>query len=301
MTNASLPPFSSRNRGAHSQIDNAFPESARTALLHLLFELVDREYVGGWKKLARELERISRERPVDYDSEDIVRWRNVVEQVLSDLPWEKVFDFFERLHSQLAQDVTQWNQEWDQSVILTSRSEVQLYIGNELQRIILEEHLAFEFSEGLVRRRGRRHTTERISRAELVLGDPRLLASREHFNKALRYFRNVSQPDHENVIKESVCAVEAAARVLFSSAGGSTLGDVIKSITGSETGQLPKPIANTFHGLYGFRNGGAGVAHGGGGAGPATAELAEYAMSMAASQIVLLVDLANASDGEVPF
>lgn len=259
MTNPSVPPFSSRIRGAHSQIDNDFPKSARTALLHLLFELVDREYVGGWKKLACELERISRERPVDCDSEDIVRWRNVVEQTLSQLPWEKVFDFCERLHTHLAQEVAYWNQDHDQREILTSRSEVQLYIASELQRIIQEEHLAFEFSDGLVRRRGRRHTAERISRAEFVLGDPRLSASREHFNKALRYFRNVSHPDHENVIKESVCAVEAAARVLFSSAGGSTLGEVIKSVTGSEAGQLPKPIAQTFQSLYGFRSGGDGV------------------------------------------
>lgn len=53
-----LPPFSARNRGAHVQIDSDFPESARTGLLHLLYDLVEREYVGGWIDLARELERM---------------------------------------------------------------------------------------------------------------------------------------------------------------------------------------------------------------------------------------------------
>jgi hypothetical protein len=101
-------------------------------------------------------------------------------------------------------------------------------------------------------------------------------------------------------VKEAVCAVEATARVLFPS-GGATLGDVVKSITGSGLGQLPKPIAQSFHGLYGFRSGGDGVGHGGGAGGAATKELAEYALAVAASQIVLLVDLAAALDPDVPF
>jgi hypothetical protein len=87
-----------------------------------------------------------------------------------------------------------------------------------------------------------------------------------------------------------VCAVEAVARALFPD-GGSTLGKVTDSITGGGFGQLPKPIATTFHGLYG---------HGGAGGGPATKELAEYALAVAASQIVLLVDLA-AEESDVPF
>jgi len=184
--------------------------------------------------------------------------------------------------------------------ITTPKSEVQEYAASELQRLFLEENLAFEFSDGIVRRRGRRNTADQVSRAEVVLGDPRLAKALSHFNKALRYFRNVSQPDPENVVKEAVCAVEAAARALFPS-GGSTLGDVTKSITGVGLGQLPKPIANTFLGMYGFRSGGEGVGHGGATGGVVTKELAEYALAVAASQIVLLVDLAAVLEPEVPF
>jgi hypothetical protein len=222
------------------------------------------------------------------------------DQLLLELPWEKVFDFCERLYSHLAQDVYCYNQQTEEREFTTPRSEVQEYITKELRQLFLEENLAFEFSDGLVRRRGRRHTAEQVSRAELVLGDPRLFKAREHFNKALRFFRNVPQPDFENVVKEAVCAVEATARALFPS-GGSTLGAVVKSITGSGLGQLPTPIANTFHGLYGFRSSGEGVGHGGAAGGPATKELAEYALAVAASQIVLLVDLAAASEPDVPF
>lgn len=242
--------------------------------------------------MAGELQRIARVRP-DFRTFD-------VEELLLALPWDKVFDFCERLYGHLAQDVHFYNGRTEERELVTPRSEVQEYIAGELQRLFLEEHLAFEFSNGLVRRRGRRHMADQVARAELVLGDPRLSKALAHFNKALRYFRNVSQPDPENVVKEAVCAVEATARVLFPS-GGSTLGEVVKSITGSELGQLPKPIAQTFHGLYGFRSGGEGVGHGGAAGGAVTKELAEYALALAASQIVLLVDLSIALEPEVPF
>ena len=265
-------------------------------LLHLLLRLVQREYVDGWMDVARELQRIARVRP-DLDKQ---RAYEVAEGILFTLPWERVFDFCERLYSHLAKEVSYYDSDREQLNVVTSRTEVQEYIAAELGELFLEEHLAFEFSGGLVRRRGRRHTTDQVGRAELVLGDPRLKAALTHFNKALLFFRNVSQPDPENVVKEAVCAVEATARALFHH-GGATLGDVIKFITGSGPLQLPKPLAQTFHGLYGFRSGGEGVGHGGAGGGAVTKELAEYALALAASQIILLVDLANALEPDVPF
>lgn len=288
-----FPPFSVRNQGAHAQIDNDYPETARIGLLYLVRRLVDKHYVAGWNELQVELQRIGRIKPEEFFDPS-------VQELLLSLPWDKVFDFCERLYSHLADEYGRFNQQTEEWEIVTSRSEAQKYIADELQRLFLEEHLAFEFSDGRVRRRGRRHTAQQLSRAELVLGDPRLYSALTHFNKALRYFRNVSQPDYENVVKEAVCATEATARVLFPD-GGPTLGEVVKSITGSQAGQLPKPIAKTFDGLYGFRNAGEGVGHGGATGGAVTKELAEYALALAASQIVLLVDLAAASQSDIPF
>jgi hypothetical protein len=289
-----LPPFSARNRGAHAQIDNDCPETTRIGLIHLVHRLVDQKYVSGWGEVNAELQRIARVRP------DHSPFADDAEQLLLALPWEKVFDFCERLYGHLARDVVRYNKELEENFVVTSRNEIQEYIAGELRNLFLEEHLAFEHSNGLIRRRGRRHTADRITRAELVLGDPRLSAALGHFNKALRYFRNVSQPDHENTVKEAVCAVEATARALFPDAG-KTLGEVVKSITGKGTGQLPKPIAQTFEGIYGFRSGGEGVGHGGATGGSVTKELAEYCLALAASQIVLLVDLSIALESEVPF
>ena len=284
------PPFSARNRGAHARIDNDFPETARIGLLHLLGRLIDRGYVAGWPAIRSEMERIARVKPNSSS----------VDELIAELSWAKIFDFCERLYSHLAQDVTLYDQENGRWELVTPKMGVQEYIADELKLLFLEEHLAFEFSNGAVRRRGRRNTSDQVARAELVLGDPKLAAALMHFNKALGFFRNISQPDHENVVKESVCAVEATARALFPS-GGATLGDVVKSITGSDVGQLPKPVAQTFHGLYGFRSGGQGVGHGGATGGAATKELAEYALAVAASQIVLLVDLHAALEADVPF
>ncbi len=285
------PPFSARNRGAHAQIDNECPESTRIGLLHIVLKAVSQHYVEDNHTVVRELERIARVRPDAYSE---------IDGLLMQLPWDKVFDFCERFYNHLAQDYQRYDRELEALVQVSTKSEAQQYIAGELQRLFLEENLAFEFSDGIVRRRGRRNTADQVSRAEVVLGDPRLAKALGHFNKALRYFRNVSQPDPENVVKEAVCAVEAAARALFPSSG-STLGDVVKSIAGVGPGQLPKPIAKTFEGLYGFRSAGEGVGHGGAVGGPVTKELAEYALAVAASQIVLLVDLAAALDPDVPF
>lgn len=297
MTDETLPPFSTRNRGSRNQIVNDFPEKARMGLLHILVDLEKRKYIESWPAVVSELQRIARLAP---GFKGDTSWVSDTQEILLQLDWDKVFDFCERLYGHLPQAVAVYDKEFGESREVTSRSEVQKYIAGELQRLFLEDNLAFEFSDGLVRRRGRRHTADQVAKAELVLGDPRLANARAHYNKALRFFRAVSEPDYENTVKEAVCAVEATARVLFPSAG-KTLDDIRKSITGNKPGELPHPISKTFEGLYVFRGGGQGVSHGGATGGPATKELAEYTLAVAASQIVLLVDLSAASEPEVPF
>jgi hypothetical protein len=294
MAEAIIPPFSSRNRGAYAQIDNDFPDTSRAGLLHLLYALVDKKYVEGWQEIVGELKRIARSDPGHEKYP-----REIAADLLNTIEWQKVLDFCERLHSHLAREVSIYGFN-NEPEVLTLKSEVQEYIARELQRLFLEENLAFEFSGGLVQRRGRRYTANQVAAADLVLGDPRFSSARTHYNKANRYFRNVAQPDYENAVKEAVCAVEAVARVLFPG-GGWTLRKVVNSITGINLGQLPKPIADTFQGLYGFRNSGEGVAHGGSEGGAVTKELAEYALAVGASQIIFLVDFAKSLDGDIPF
>jgi len=160
--------------------------------------------------------------------------------------------------------------------------------------------LAYEFSEGIVRRRGRRHTVDQATRAQVVLGDIRLTGARKHYEKALQFFRHPTKPDFENCVKEAVCAVEASGKALFPSAKAATLGDLAKWFATTKDYGVPKALLKTIEGIYAYRSGGDGVGHGGATGGPATAEVAEYVLSVSASQIIYLVDIENTND-EIPF
>jgi hypothetical protein len=298
MTTAPLPPFSARNRRKKEWIEEDFPASARTGLLHLLNDAVDRNYLSGWSVVAKELRRIARAAPRHYDRTSVPSIKEALhdaEAYLDELDWERVYDFCERLYGHLAQGTVYWQN--NEEVAIT-KAQLQLFFAEEIQRLFEEEGLGYEFRDGLVQRRGKRHTINQINKAEGALADQRLEAARKHFSKSLRYFRDREKPDHENAVKEAVCAVEAAAKELFPDVKATTLGDFIKSATGSDL--LPKTIGQTFSGLYAFRNSGEGVSHGAASGGAVTPELSEYVLGVAASQIVLLADLAK-SDEEPPF
>lgn len=226
--------------------------------------------------------------------------RSDFEIALDALSWQKSFDFCERLYSHLASEVGFYgfNNEWE---IKTQKSEVKEFIEKELQRLFLEEGLAFEFNEGLVRRRGRKHTVDVTTRAQVVLGDPRLAGARKHFEKALQFFRNPTNPDYENAVKEAVCSVEAAGKSLFPVAKASTLGDLAKWLGAAKDLNVPKALAQTITAIYAYRSGGNGVGHGGSDGGAATVEVAEYVLAVCSSQIIYLVDIEHGSEASIPF
>lgn len=298
----SEPPFSARNRGTNRQVDNSFPLSARNGLTHLLFDLIEKEYVAGWIEVARELQRIGRWTPVEYEKNKVPSIRQAREdatKMIGTLEWRKSYDFCERLHNHLARSTGYfWNDEFHEK---ESISEVRSYIAAELQRLFEEEFLAFEFTQGLVRRRGRKHTVDVTTRAQVVLGDQRLFSARKHYEKALSFFRNPTKADFENSVKEAVCAVEAAGKVLFPEAKAATLGDLAKWFSSNKNVPIPKALVNTIIGIYAYRSGGDGVGHGGTIGGVATAEVAEYVLAVCASQIIYLVDVSNPEEKDLPF
>jgi hypothetical protein len=296
------PPFSARNRGVHRQIDNSFPPTARNGLFHLLSDLLGKNYVANWSDIARELQRIARLPPVEYNNSkvnSISQAKADVEEILNGLIWDKTYDFCERLHNHLAHDVGYaWNDDFQ---ITTPKAEVQTFIAEELQRLFEEEELAFEFTDGLVRRRGRKHTVDVVTRAQVVLGDSRLASARKHYDKALQFFRHPAKPDYENAVKEAVCSVEAAGKSLFPTAKAATLGDLAKWLSSTKEVSVPKALIQTIIGIYAYRSGGDGVGHGGSVGGAATAEVAEYVLAVCASQIIYLVDVTKPQDSDIPF
>lgn len=300
MSTIPLPPFSARSRIGKAWIEEEFPSSARVGLLHLLNEAVEAGYVGGWDVVAKELGRIARGKVLQYDgsSVDSIKYaRTNAEVYLNGLPWQKAYDFCERLHGHLAEGTVRWQNDVEYRI---TKEQSQQFLAAQMQLLFEEESLGYEFRDGSVQRRGKRHTVSQINKAERSLADLRLEAARKHFSKALRHFRDREKPDHENTVKEAVCAVEAAAKALFPDATVATLGDFVKWATSNDRCLLPKTIGQTLTGLYAFRNSGEGVSHGATAGGAVTAELSEYALGVAASQIVLLADLAE-GDEEPPF
>lgn len=295
-------PFSARHRGPHRPIDGEFPATARVALLHLLHDLVDKRYVAGWPQLANELQRVgrlTRKKYGTHTSRDLNEAQKDCEDCINSIKWERMYDFCERLYGHLAEEIGDHNIN-NFYEIEVPRSEVQAYIARELQLMFAEEGLAFEFGDGTVQRQGRRHTVEKVSHAQLVLNDQRLNPARVHFNKALNFFRKPSQPDWENAVKEAVCAVEAAGKALFPQAKAKTLNELVGWL--QRESKAPKPLIHTIQGIYAYRGGGEGIAHGGADGGRATSAVAEYVIAVCASQIIYLVDLEHGEEeGEVPF
>ncbi|HDZ8857203.1 TPA: hypothetical protein RUW97_003612 [Aeromonas dhakensis] len=293
-------PFSSRHRGSNQHVEDSFPDSAKIAVLHMLYDLEGKRYISDWLAIARELQRISRIQPVIYSQSpfpDVKKARTDAEQVLYSLSWDKTFDFCERIYNYLAQDVLHG---YENSELVKEKKEVQKYIASEIERLFLEENLAFEFSDGVVRRRGRRHTEDTATRAQVVMGDSRLNESRKHYAKALHFFRSPTSPDYENCVKEAVCAVEAAGKALFPASKAATLGDLAKWFLKTNDYEIPKALVKTIEGIYAYRSGGNGVGHGGAEGGVATLEVAEYILSVTASQIIYFVEIEGLND-EIPF
>jgi hypothetical protein len=272
-------------------------------LVHLLFDLVEREYLPDWMVVARELHRIGRLPLIVYDSSSVSSRKQAqgdAQKALETLDWAKVYDFCERLHGHLPKEVG-YEDNYGNYIVRIERGDMQTYIAAELQRLFLEEDLAYEFSEGVIRRRGRKHTVELVAKSQVVLGDPRLSSARKHFDKALQFFRHPTRPDYENAVKEAVCSVEAAGKTLFPMAKASTLGDLVKWLGSTAEVSVPKSICMTLTGVYAFRSGGDGVGHGGANGGKATLEVTEYVLALCAAQIIYLVDLANSLEVDVPF
>jgi len=297
-------PFSQRFAGGEPWISNDFPESARVALLHLLHDLVDREYVDGWASIDKEVRRIARHDPHSRDRSkvsDIAAARSHVKSTLLELRWSLVLDFCERLHSHLAVAVTESDSFGTPGVPVIPREQVQTYIAEEVERIFLEERLGFTFEHGEIRARGRKHTRNQLAKIEPTFADPRLSEARQHFAKAMRFFDSKEGADFENVVKEAVCAVEAAAKRLFPNSKGKTLADVVKDLSTGRDRRIPKAIGDTLAGVYAFRNGGGGIAHGATGGDSVTRGLAEYVLAVSASQIILLHEIEAEAAPDIPF
>lgn len=101
---------------------------------------------------------------------------------------------------------------------------------------------------------------EEIESIEKVIARPDSLSgAKRHIRKALELFSAKQNPDYENVIKESISAVESAFRV-FSGNDKHTLSQAIKTIKPNKV--IHPTLLDAWDKLYAFTSDASGVRHG---------------------------------------
>lgn len=289
-------PFSVRYGDLDSMsqpIDQDFPKSAVTGLCHVLSELHDKGYLYN-SRIEREISRLSRTPP----------WRspsppNSVFNGLEKLSWSQIYDLCERIPLLIRYNLEQLNEDPQADIEFEKVLDTaNTFLHRELNLLFSEENLAYIYEKGLVVRRGRKNTENQIGKATTVLDALMLRNARQHYIKALRFFRDAKEPDYPNCIKEAVCSVEAAGKASFPDAGATTLGDLTKWLKKNRQDALPYGVINIITGLYTYRSGGEGVSHGEANGGNVSKELAEFTLSVASSTIVLFYELNEAEEDE---
>lgn len=126
-----------------------------------------------------------------------------------------------------------------------------------------------------------------LPRVANLLSAPRYAAAKKHFTRAMELLDQDS-PDLANAVKEAASAVESMSLVVLDREKG-TLGDCIKDLRGR--GILKPPLLKALEALWGFASEEPGIRHGKTAAEDVPLGEATFALSLAGSAIVLLLEL----------
>lgn len=194
-------------------------------------------------------------------------------------PWNKAFDLLEFI----AQTI--------EALMATSRGEVLRILlphyVNACDRILVSECCAYRFVGGAIREITSQAEIEAIERGLKIPSRPVAV----HLKKALAFLTDRARPDYENSIKESVSAIEAAARDL-SGSPDATLGEALKTIRSQAV--LHPALERAIGGLYGYASDEGGIRHAAKGASKVSQSEARLVL-VAASAVCDFLD-SNAAD-----
>lgn len=293
-------PFGQRLGLANSPIiTNDFPKTARIGLLFIINDLMEKSYIPGgynahdkYKFINQEIARLSR----NIDEVD----DKSIHPQLFEMPLIQVFELIERVYFKMLREVIDYDINGEPVDVLKSISEVKEYFSKEISNLLFEEHLGFEYKDGVFNRRGYSKTAQSIKNVTTnVLSDPLLNKTRLYYLKALHFYGDLKKPDYENAIKEAICAVEASLITLFSSDISKSF-DNIRKIIGNGAGKSPAPIIESLIKLYGYRNNGEGVAHATDKGLTVTEKEAELVIALSADYITYFYSLLK-EDIDIPF
>jgi hypothetical protein len=275
-------------------IDDNFPATAREGLWHVLNRAVLLRRTTGWSSIADELLRLCRLR--QSFSEKAAA--DIAATHLLNLQWDRVYIFCERVYKIILTPEIEYDFNGNPDV-RAGIEDVRRDFETDINQLFAEEAIVYRMTDGLLHRPGRLHSQRVTAKAQVILRDQRLRESRVHFAKAQRFFSACPDPDLPNSIKEAVSALEAAAKSLFPTKSND-FEKCMKEIRDADGDAIPPTILNGLMSTYRFRGAGEGVAHGGGKGGKPTAALTEWVLSVVASSIIYLRDLAIATEDDAP-
>ena len=281
-------------------ITNDFPESARIGLNYIIDDLLEKNF------LHKEYDYHNRYQHINCEIGRLCRNINIVSDaqihpLLYQMEWVKVYELIERLYLKL-ESVNKYDINGNFEYEITSIGEVQDYFTKEIKNLMIEEKHGYDFNQCIFMRKGYIQTTKSINKVMPVLAEPKLTKTRIHYMKAIEYFYSMKNPDYENTIKESVCALEASLIALFSPEIAKNFDIAIRKLEGIDTMQAPAPIIESIIKIYGYRNSGSGVAHATDKGLKVSEKEAELIMALTASYITYFHSLLNKNaEEEIPF
>ena len=220
-------------------------------------------------------------------------------ELLRKMEWWQVYTLCERIYRYQIREAG-WRDEGNDWIVSKTKDEMRSYFSDQINDILAEENIAYQFLDGEFQRQGRAQTQRALQRVGRVLGQARLSTVRNHYNKARKFFDARPVSDAENCVKEALCALEACLEVLSGRPASKDFAKTVQQLKGNEVRQIPPPIAEGLIKLHGYRGSGQGVAHAALEGNRVTELDAELVLSLVASYISYLVDLLTEPE-EIPF
>lgn len=222
---------------------------------------------------------------------------------LGKMEWFRIFNFLERIYPTLEQEKVEVASYINETVYekVGSIEISKKYFSDELNLILLEDSIPFEFSDGYFHRRGKIQTIKNLSNSMKVLSDQKYKKVLEHFILAKKAFDKIPDGDFTNTVKESFCALEALLYLQTGINSSSHFNEALRKITGNDNGRVPKIIAVSIEKLYAYRGDAKGVAHASPNGSKIKENEAELILSLVAAIITYLISLENEVEEPIPF
>lgn len=294
-------PFTTRNGiNATTIIENDLPKDSRVAVFIILNRMIVDGYIaGGWEAVYDELCRSCR---FEFEYIDYNDYMEAFREKMYASAWERVFVFLERIYVSYIKDVYEYDRNGNRVEIEISAEEIRNKYIEEINTIMLEDNIAYEFIDGEFFRRGRAVTNKNIERTGLILSDIKLERVKTHYSKALIYFRKTKNPDYENSVKEAFCALEIAIEIITGKKVAKNFSAVIRQLKGNNERKIPEPIIDALVKVYGYRNSGLAVSHGAEKGLRVSVFEVELILNLVSSYIVYIYDYFNSLENEeLPF